>query len=368
MPGGSGSTCAALTQAWVPKPPATPIEATRSPGFKCLTPSPAASTTPENSLPGTKGSEGLIWYLACTVNRSGEVQAGRMHRDAHLAGRGFGRRQFGPAQRLDADRVLAKPSVHLVSLECVDAYSDRQRRRLPRARPRGAGSCDARAGRDRRDRAGAERERHLQLAVAAPAALAVPRQQRLFLCERHAVGLRARGAHRPLAAAPGPGALGHQQRRQHGRRHAVLGHRGRGDGGLPLRHPGHRVLPSGKRLGPPRRCGRGGARGGRIGARGARSIQALSAQRQHPQPRRCARVAASSHPTGTAPRQRAGDPAGQPARRDDLLDRPGGRCTRGRRGHRLPRHRERAVSITPMQVDLTDHARLPDWRAALGGG
>jgi 5'-nucleotidase len=27
-----------------------------------------------------------------------------------------------------------------------------------------------------------------------------------------------------------------------------------------------------------------------------------------------------------------------------------------------------AVSITPMQVDLTDHARLPDWRAALGGG
>jgi 5'-nucleotidase len=26
------------------------------------------------------------------------------------------------------------------------------------------------------------------------------------------------------------------------------------------------------------------------------------------------------------------------------------------------------VSITPLQVDLTDHARLGDWRARLGGG
>jgi hypothetical protein len=57
---GSGSTVAALAQACVPKPPVTPIEATASPTLTWRTPSPTACTTPENSLPGTNGSGGLI--------------------------------------------------------------------------------------------------------------------------------------------------------------------------------------------------------------------------------------------------------------------------------------------------------------------
>ncbi len=56
---------------------------------------------------------------------------------------------------------------------------------------------------------------------------------------------------------------------------------------------------------------------------------------------------------------RAGDPPDQPARRADLLDRPGRRCPRCRRRHRLPCHGANGcVSITPLQVDLTDHASL----------
>jgi 5'/3'-nucleotidase SurE len=60
------------------------------------------------------------------------------------------------------------------------------------------------------------------------------------------------------------------------------------------------------------------------GAAGGRA--AVAAQRQHPQPYRCLVAAAAHHPPGPAPCQRAGDPPDQPARRDDLLDRPGRRC------------------------------------------
>ena len=55
----------------------------------------------------------------------------------------------------------------------------------------------------------------------------------------------------------------HQQRRQHGRRHHLFGHRRRRDGGLPVRHSGHRVLADREGLGA-RRCR--GARGARAGA------------------------------------------------------------------------------------------------------
>jgi hypothetical protein len=48
--------------------------ATASPGLRCVTPSPTASTTPAYSEPGTNGSGGFIWYLFCTISRSGKFR------------------------------------------------------------------------------------------------------------------------------------------------------------------------------------------------------------------------------------------------------------------------------------------------------
>ena len=49
-----------------------------------------------------------------------------------------------------------------------------------------------------------------------------------------------------------------------------------------------------------------------------------------PNRQRCGDAAAAHHPAGPAPCQPGGDPPDQPARRADLLDRPGRRCTRRR--------------------------------------
>src|SRR4051812_39530208 len=40
------------------------------PGAKPVTPLPAASTTPANSVPGVKGRASLVWYRPCTFNPS----------------------------------------------------------------------------------------------------------------------------------------------------------------------------------------------------------------------------------------------------------------------------------------------------------
>ena len=40
---------------------------TRSPGVKRVTAGPTAATMPLVSVPGTKGSGGLRWYLPCTT-------------------------------------------------------------------------------------------------------------------------------------------------------------------------------------------------------------------------------------------------------------------------------------------------------------
>ena len=53
------------------------------------------------------------------------------------------------------------------------------------------------------------------------------------------------------------------------------------------------------------------------------------------------RACRGGHAARPPPCQPAGDPPDQPARRADLLDRPGRRRTRGRRGHRFPCHGER---------------------------
>ena len=319
-------TSAALTTAWVPKPPVPPNAATASPTFRCVTPAPTASMTPAYSEPGTKGRAGFIWYLFWTMSRSGKVEAGGADRDAHFAGLRLGRRQLLPLQRLDADRVFAKPGVHVLDLrECSGdrgwrasdddtqrlpsaaragrlptifghAHPHRQRRRLPRARPGRARQGLRRPGRSRRRRARAERERHLELADPESRPLGLHRRQRLSLHQRHAVRLRPPRALGPARAAARPGRRRHQPGRQHGRRHALFGHRRRGDGRLPVRHSGDRLFAGAKGLAGSRR---GGARRAqRHRARAARSAGggALSAQRQHPEPRRCRHACRAASP------------------------------------------------------------------------
>ena len=130
------------------------------------------------------------------------------------------------------------------------------------------------------------------------------RRERLSLHQRHAVRLRPS---RALGAARAPsrsGRLRHQPGCQHGRRHAVLGNGRGGDGRLPVRHSGDRVLASGEGMAGPR-CG-GARRAQRHRARPARSARgaALPAQRQHPEPRR-RRHAAAPHHAARSPSCRA---------------------------------------------------------------
>src|SRR3990167_14712 len=73
-PGGSGMHSAAGARVWVPKPPVPLRQATLWPTCRCFTPSPTARTTPAYSEPGTKGRAGFIWYLFCTISRSGKFR------------------------------------------------------------------------------------------------------------------------------------------------------------------------------------------------------------------------------------------------------------------------------------------------------
>ena len=334
----------------------------RRPSGGC-TPSPTASTTPENSLPGTKGSGGLTWYLFCTSAGRGSSGWPRGPRCAPRPAPGSGVGSFRPPQGVDADRVLAQPGMHRRLLSSSDdrrgAMIRTLRVSLPTIAPmrilianddgylapglaalvqamQGLGEIDVIA--PEQNASGTSNA----LTLNRPLSVFEARRRSGFqVHQRHAVGLRARGPDRPAAAAPGPGALGHQQRRQHGRRHAVLGHRGRGDGRLPVRHPGDRLLAGRQGLGRARRAAAVARARGRAGAGRPPAAAAVAAQCEHPEPRRCGVAAAADHPPGPPPCQRAGDPADQPARRDDLLDRPGRRRARGRRGHRLPCHRQR---------------------------
>src|SRR5665647_3838514 len=73
-PAGSGMHRAAGATVCVPNPPVPDKQATFWPIRRCFTPSPTACTTPAYSEPGTKGSGGLIWYLFCTISRSGKLR------------------------------------------------------------------------------------------------------------------------------------------------------------------------------------------------------------------------------------------------------------------------------------------------------
>ena len=58
---GIGTNERAGTTTWSANPP-KPVKAmTRSPGSTPVTPDPTVTTSPAISLPGTKGTAGLIW-------------------------------------------------------------------------------------------------------------------------------------------------------------------------------------------------------------------------------------------------------------------------------------------------------------------
>jgi hypothetical protein len=67
---------------------------------------------PAYSEPGTKGRGGFIWYLFCTISRSGKFRLAAWIAMQHLAGAGLRRGQFFPGQGIDAHGVFAKPGVH----------------------------------------------------------------------------------------------------------------------------------------------------------------------------------------------------------------------------------------------------------------
>ena len=61
---------------------------------------------------GHKGQGRLHLVLVLHDQQVGEIQAGGLDFNQHLARLGLGRGSFGPGQGVDAHRVFTKPSVH----------------------------------------------------------------------------------------------------------------------------------------------------------------------------------------------------------------------------------------------------------------
>ena len=69
---GVGVTDVAPTTTCSANAPTITVPNTRSPAATVSTPSPTASTTPANSLPGTNGAGTLIWYSFAQISTSGK--------------------------------------------------------------------------------------------------------------------------------------------------------------------------------------------------------------------------------------------------------------------------------------------------------
>ncbi len=143
-----------------------------------------------------------------------------------------------------------------------------------------------------------------------------------------------------LAEPPDLVVSGHQRRRQHGRGHALLRHRGRRDRGLPAGRSVDRDLARPARRGKLRRCGQDRGRADRaLPGHAARRAVAAQRQRARPGVRRAARRAGDA---ARPPAQgRTGRQDDESARGDGVLGR-GGRRGAGRGGgNGFPRGRER---------------------------
>ena len=134
-------------------------------------------------------------------------------------------------------------------------------------------------------------------------------------------------------------------RRQHGRRHDLFGHGRGGDRGLPARHPVDRGLAASSKTGDAfrnRRARR--ARPGRAASAPAVRAPWLLNVNVPDVPHARRRRASQSRASGERHKAEAVIADAEPARRDRLLGRRGGRRGRRGRGHRLPRRRPAATS------------------------
>ena len=143
----------------------------------------------------------------------------------------------GMANRGRLRTVQSAPSTRVYFLS--DAQCEFWFRTMMVIRPRagGAGKGAAGTGRTDRRRARNQPQRRVEFPDAQPAPVGAHGLERLHRRQRHAVRLRARGADRTDGRAARPGRLGHQQWRQHGRRHPLFGHRRRRQRRLSVRHP-----------------------------------------------------------------------------------------------------------------------------------
>ena len=171
--------------------------------------------------------------------------------------------------------------------------------------------------------------------------------------------LRAHGRHGPAGLRARRRRLRHQHRLQHGRRHALFGHRRRGHRGLPAGHPVDRGLAGGQGVHALRDRGAGGARAGRAPrARALRRPGAAQRERARRALRR-ARRASRSRASAAATRRSPWSPGKNPRGETVYWVGPAGAAREAGPGTDFNALERGAVSVTPLQVDLTHAGQIP---------
>ena len=209
-----------------------------------------------------------------------------------------------------------------------------------------------------RDRSGASNSLTLDRPLSVRA-----RRERFPLCERHADRLCAPCRHRPARCLAGHGGLGHQPRREHGRRHDLFGHRCGGHRRFPARHSVDR------RVACQQSRRRNFAAAARVAADLVRAVQRQSRRAGDCSTSTCpmfpwtALAGSKSRALASATRPSRWCKSRDAARGHGVLGRCGRR--RGDAGQGTDFHAVASgrVSVTPLQMDLTHFSQLERVRA-----
>ena len=203
-----------------------------------------------------------------------------------------------------------------------------------------------------RDRSGASNSLTLDRPL-----IGAPRAQRLPVRQRHADRLRASRGHRAARRVARHGDLGHQPRREHGRRHDLLGHGRRGDRGLSC--SASRRSRSRSRRRPPRISRPPPPSALELLERHERQpAGALAAQRQRA--RRRARELTGYRITRLGRRHKAEDVVGRKNPRGETVYWVGAAGAAADAGEGTDFHAVESgyVSVTPLQIDLTNRDEM----------